>query len=56
MIEHSLCDFKFKFNSATCSSTQKWNKNIYQCGCKNYCKFKKDYRWNPSTCICENKC
>ena len=34
MIEHSSCDFKFKFNSATCSSTQKWNKNIYQCGCK----------------------
>ena len=21
---------------------------------KNYCKCKKDYSWNPSTCICEN--
>ena len=23
--------------------------------CKNYCKCKKDYSWNPRTCICENK-
>ena len=25
-----------------------------QCECKNYRKCKKDYSWNPSTCICEN--
>ena len=25
-----------------------------QCECKNYHKCKKDYSWNPSTCICEN--
>ena len=28
----------------------------YQCQreCKHYHKCKKDYSWNPSTCICEN--
>ena len=25
-----------------------------QCECENYRKCKKDYSWNPSTCICEN--
>ena len=24
-----------------------------QCECKNYRTCKKDYSWNPSTCICE---
>ena len=28
--------------------------NACQCECKNYCTCKKDYSWNPSTCICEN--
>ena len=25
-----------------------------QCECRNYSTCKKDYNWNPSTCICEN--
>ena len=25
-----------------------------QCECKNYSTCKKDYSWNPSTCICED--
>ena len=35
----------------------KWNNETCKCECKNYRKCKKDYCWNPSTCICENsKC
>ena len=54
MTEHISCDFKCKFNNTTCNSKQKWNNKIWQCECKNYCKYKKDYIWNPSACICEN--
>ena len=54
MTEHISCDCKCKFNSTTCNSKQKWSNKICQCECKNYCKYKKDYIWNPSTCICEN--
>ena len=30
-------DCKFKFNSTTCNSNQKWNNETCQCDCKNYC-------------------
>ena len=52
--KHILCDCKCKLISATCNSNQKWNNEICQCECKNYCICIKDYSWNPSTCICEN--
>ena len=39
----------------TCNSKQKWSDKTWQWECKNYRKCKKDYSWNPSTCICENK-
>ena len=54
MTKHISCDCKCKFNSATCNSNQKWRNETYQCECKNDLKCKKDYSWNPSTCICEN--
>ena len=57
MTEHISCDFKRKFNSAICSSNQKWNNTTCQNECKNYRKCKKDYSRNPNTFICENsKC
>ena len=37
-----------------CNSNQKCNNETCQYECKNYFTFKKDYNWNPSTCICEN--
>ena len=49
------CDCKWKFNSKTCNSNQKWNNKRFQCDCKNYHKSKKDYNWNLSTCTCENR-
>ena len=49
MTKHISCDFTCKFNSTTCNSNQK----IYRTY-KNYRTYKKDYSWNPSTCICEN--
>ena len=57
IVKHILCGCKWKFNSKTCNSNQKWNIRTYQCECKNYHKCKKIYSWNPSTCTCENsKC
>ena len=47
-------DCKYKFNSTTCNSNQKWNNKTCQCECKTYRKCKKDYSWNPSTYICWN--
>ena len=40
---------KYKFSSSTFNSNQKWNNKTYQCKCE------KDYSWNPSTCICDNR-
>ena len=54
MTEHISCDCKRKFDSITCNSKQKWNNKTCQCGCKNFCKCKENYSWNPSTYICEN--
>lgn len=36
-----------------CNSNQKWNGDKYQCECKKYYWYKKDYVWNLSTCTCE---
>ena len=46
-------DCKCKFSSATCNSAQKCNNETCQCEYKNFRTHKKDYSWNPSTCICE---
>ena len=54
MTKHISCECKWKLNSATCNSKQKWNNKTCQCECKIYRTCKKDYSWNPSTCICEN--
>ena len=51
LIKDISCDCKFKFNSATCNSNEKWNNKICQCECKNYRTCTKDYSWNPSICI-----
>ena len=48
------CDCKYKFDSTTCNSNQKWNNETLQCECKNYCTCKKDYSLVRSTCICED--
>ena len=47
MTKHISCDCKCKLKS-----NQKWNNKTCQCEYKNYYKCKKDYSWNPSTCIC----
>ena len=54
MREHISCDCKCKFNSTICNSNQKRNTKTCQCKCKSHVKCKKNYSWNPSTCICEN--
>ena len=57
MTERISCDCKCKFNITPYNSKQKWNNKTCQWECKNYCKCKEYYSWNPSTFICENsKC
>ena len=34
------CGYKYKLNSITCNSNQKWNDETCQCECKNYCACK----------------
>ena len=54
MTEYLSYDCKWKFNSTISNSSQNWNNKTCQYECKNSCKCKKDYIWNPSSCICEN--
>ena len=54
MTKHISCNYKCKFNRATCDSNQEWNNGTCQCECKNYHKCREDYSWNPSTCIFGN--
>ena len=51
-VKYIPCDCKCKFNSTTCNSNQKLKNKTCQCECKTYRTCKKDYSWNPSTCIC----
>ena len=41
--EHISCACKWKFNSTTCNSNQKWNNKTCQYGCKSYRKWKNHY-------------
>ena len=54
MTKYISCDCECKLNSTTCSSNQKENNKKCQCECKNYHTCKKDYGWDPGTCVCEN--
>ena len=54
MKEHISCNCKCKCKSTLWDSNQKWNIRTCQCECENYCKCKKYYSWNPSTCVSEN--
>ena len=36
MTKYILCDFKCKFNSATCNSNEKWNNETCQCEALKY--------------------
>ena len=53
-VKQISCDCKCKFNRTTCNSNQIPNNETSKCECKNYRTCKKDYSWNPSTCIREN--
>ena len=38
MVKDIPCDCKCNFNSTTCNSKQKWNKESFQSECKKYVK------------------
>ena len=54
LIKHISFDCKCQINSTICNSNQKQNNKTCQYEYKNYHKCKKDSRWNPTTCTCEN--
>ena len=49
-ISHAIANAKTVVQLAI----QTKNNEACQWECKNYRTSKKDYNWNPSTCICEN--
>ena len=51
MAKHVSQNSKCKLNNTACNSDQKWNNKACRYECKNYRTCKKDYNWNPSTCI-----
>ena len=53
--KHISCNCKYNFNSTTCNSNKKWNKEACQCEGKNYHNCKNYFSWNLNTCICENR-
>ena len=54
MTKHISCDYKCKFNSTKCNSSQNWNNKTCQCEGESYCTCKKKYSWNPSICTSES--
>ena len=54
LVKYLSSNCKWKFDSETCNSNQKWNNDKCQCECKKCHACKKDCSWNPSTCICES--
>ena len=54
MAKYISCNYKCKFNSTTCNSSHKLNNEKCQYEWKKYSVCKKNYSWNPGTCICEN--
>ena len=42
------------FNMITNKNEVKTMEKHISCDCTSYRKCKKDYNWNPSTCICKN--
>ena len=55
LIRHVSCECKYKFDKRKFNSNQWWNNDRCQYECKKHHIYKKDYIWNPSTCICENE-
>ena len=54
--KHMSCQCKCKFDGRKCKSSQ-WSNNNYkcQCECKKILVCEKEYVWNPSTYICEER-
>ena len=57
LTKHLSCECKCRFDGENVIVKSMWNNDKCQCECKKHHICKKDYVWNPATCICENpKC
>ena len=54
LTKHISCECKCKFVETKYKSNQWWNNDKCRCECKKHHICKKEYFWNPSTCIYEN--
>ena len=54
LAKHISLDCKCKVDSTVCNSNQRWNIDKCQYKCKKDSTCKKEYSYNPSTCIFEN--
>ena len=57
MVWHETCKYVCRLTKAICNTRQVWNKDKYQCKCKenliNKLVCDKGYLWNLSSCSCE---
>ena len=49
------CECKCKFDERKCNSNQWWSNDKCRCKCKKHEICERDYIWNPSTCISEDR-
>ena len=52
LVKQTSWNCNCKFNITICNSNQELNNAKCQYECKMYQTCKKDYSWNPRTCIC----
>ena len=55
LTKHISCKCKYTFHGRNWDWNQSWNNDKFWSKCKKHHIFEKDYIWNPSTCISENK-
>ena len=55
LTKHISCECKCKLDEAKCKSNQWWNNNKCRCKFKKHHICEKEFVWNPSTCIYENR-
>ena len=55
LTKHISCECKCKLDEAKCKSNQWWNNSKCRCKFKKHHICEKEFVWNPSTCIYENR-
>ena len=55
LTKHISCECKYKLDGKKCKSNKWWKNDKCQCECQKHYICEKEFVWNPSTCICQNR-